>query len=475
MTDYSVSWNETITIHGRPLMFPRWLLPIFSRKSKSVHLEIRASFESGPMLGRDELVGTFETTLEQLLANDGQSELSLPVINNQRPSPMSKQAPRMNNPGPSLILKAHHKKTPRLISHAAGSIEQVHELRQSSSSSPLTSYTLASNDETYSRERNIVIFGESGSGKSSVINAIMKKSLAKTSSSATGCTFTYERHPVEISGQRFALYDTAGLNEGTAGTVPAAKAEEKLKSLLHELMGPGSDGISLLVYCVRSTRARHALTRNYNMFFSAICRKKVPIVLVVTGLENEPVMENWWKINGQEFDKRGMHFEDHACVTTLHKHPGIPDVFDNRIAESSDILRDLIVNNCSEWAVDDSWFKRSFADVRHMFSDRWNSERSSPSTLIICDSSPKEELEILPCVRGTMQSCLASIGRKIYQVYRVPQPEPNSRVEGRLEGDLLIYYARASEHSTARPEFPRILYSIPREHGAGRGGGQRTA
>lgn len=80
MTNRTIVWNQTLTIHGWPLKFPRWLMPIFSRKSKAVHLEVRASYESGPMLGRGELVGTFETTFEQLLGNDGQlSEFSLSV------------------------------------------------------------------------------------------------------------------------------------------------------------------------------------------------------------------------------------------------------------------------------------------------------------------------------------------------------------------------------------------------------------
>jgi hypothetical protein len=82
--------------------------------------------------------------------------------------------------------------------------------------------------------------------------------------------------------------------------VPAAKADENLKSLLHELMSPRSDGIGLLVYCVRGMRARRALIRNYDLFNSAICRKKVSIV-VVTRLENEPDMESWWGANGKEF------------------------------------------------------------------------------------------------------------------------------------------------------------------------------
>ncbi|KAG1764879.1 P-loop containing nucleoside triphosphate hydrolase protein [Suillus placidus] len=285
--------------------------------------------------------------------------------------------------------------------------------------------------QTRPRKRNIVIFGESGSGKSSVINAITQTQRAKTSSDATGCTFSYQRYPVDISGQSYVLFDTAGLNEGNISAVPAAKAEKELKSLLRGLMSPGSDGIGLLVYCVRSTRARQALIRNYNLFYSVICRKKVPIVVVVTGLENEADMQAWWHTNAKEFKIRGMHFQDHACVTTLHKHQGISDVFTRRITESRDMMRNLIVDNCSEWAVDDTWFNQSLADARYAMKHNWNSERSSPSTLIICGASPEEE------------EGLAHFGGEAYRVRPVPQPESTSSAKGGHEGDLLIYYAHA--------------------------------
>lgn len=309
------------------------------------------------------------------------------------------------------------------------------------SGSPPPPRASSSNHETRSRKRNVVIFGESGSGKSSVINAITQTQLAETSSDATGCTFSYQCYPVEISGQRYVLFDTAGLNEGNAGGVPAAKAEKELKRLLCGLMSPGSDGIGLLVYCVRSTRARQALIRNYNLFYSVICRKKVPIVVVVTGLENETDMRGWWYANAKEFKSRGMHFQDHACVTTLHKHAGISDVFTRRIAESREIVRNLVVNNCSEWAVDKTWFKQSFADAQYVMRHNWNSERSSPPTLIIYGSSPKEEED------------LVRFGGETYRVCPVRLLESTSSAGGGHEGDLLIYYAHADTLSVARQSF----------------------
>jgi GTPase SAR1 family protein len=302
------------------------------------------------------------------------------------------------------------------------------------------------------RARNVVIFGESGSGKSSVINALAQNQVAATSSSAAGCTFRYQKHEVELSGERFVLFDTVGLDEGTAGTVPAAEAEANLKSLLRELMSPGSNGIGLLVYCVRSVRVSRALLRNYNLFYSAICRKKVPIVVIVTGLENqEPDMESWWYANGREFKRCGMHFEDYACVTTLRKHPGIPDVFTQRITDSRENLRTLILNNCSEWIADVSWLALSFADVRNMISGRWNSDRSLPPTLIIYDPSRKE-VEIAHGIYGDMENCSLHIGGVKYQVHRVSDPVSNPHISS-IEADLLIFYAHTDDEFTARQRF----------------------
>ena len=56
MADHSVLWEEPLVIRARPLVFPHYLIPVFSSTSKAVHLEIRASFET-TMLGRSELVG----------------------------------------------------------------------------------------------------------------------------------------------------------------------------------------------------------------------------------------------------------------------------------------------------------------------------------------------------------------------------------------------------------------------------------
>jgi hypothetical protein len=87
-----------------------------------------------------------------------------------------------------------------------------------------------------------------------------------------------------------ALWDTTGLDEGTEGTVPVALAESNLRSLIQELANTG--GIHLVVYCMCAARLTKALQRNYDLFYVMVCRKKVPVVLVVTGPERQPGSAN---------------------------------------------------------------------------------------------------------------------------------------------------------------------------------------
>jgi hypothetical protein len=151
------------------------------------------------------------------------------------------------------------------------------------------------------------------------------------------------------------LYDTAGLNEGTAGTVTPRQAKRQLKNLLNMLLNDNSPsgGIDLIVYCVRNTTAPCAILDAYDTVYSGTCRKRgVPIVVVVTGLEFETPMEGWWHSHEERFSS--LHLAGHACVTTIQEYPGIPEDLTRRVAQSGEILRDLVLNKSSALPVDDS-------------------------------------------------------------------------------------------------------------------------
>ncbi|OAX34718.1 hypothetical protein K503DRAFT_671809, partial [Rhizopogon vinicolor AM-OR11-026] len=197
--------------------------------------------------------------------------------------------------------------------------------------------------------RNVVVCGEVGAGKSSLINLIMGSNVAITAAGTAGCTSRYTPYDVMIGEQCFKLWDTAGLYEGSEGVVPAATARKNLTAFLRGL--DQAEGVHLLIYCVRGARARAvgALLTNYKIFPSVISDGKVPIVIVVTCLEDvRPQMEDWWNRNKNELAQLGIQFSGHACVTTLKDDPmESPDILERR-AQSYQEVCQLILNNCSQ-------------------------------------------------------------------------------------------------------------------------------
>lgn len=137
---------------------------------------------------------------------------------------------------------------------------------------------------------------------------------ATVSSAAHPVTFTSESYPVVIEETNYYAYDTAGLNEGQSLSSKAAK--KTLESLLFQFSSQGMR-IHLLVLCIRVPRITEVVAKNYKVFSQKIC-KGVPIVCIITGLENhEPDMESWWEQNREIFDRYGIKVHDHACITAI--------------------------------------------------------------------------------------------------------------------------------------------------------------
>ncbi|KAF7982831.1 hypothetical protein HWV62_25784 [Athelia sp. TMB] len=191
---------------------------------------------------------------------------------------------------------------------------------------------------------NVIVFGQSGAGKSSLINMIAQKDIAKTSADTTGCTPDTCGYVMPLpNGILATICDTAGLNENSEGSVPAVIAIADIFKLMHSF---GSDGLSLLIFCMRG-RIHASMVRNYNVVRS-FCKGKVPIALVVTGLENEQDRGRWWEANQANFTEKGMTFDYHACVVTV-KGPGDEEhgfLYGAQYEESSVAVRSMIENAC---------------------------------------------------------------------------------------------------------------------------------
>jgi len=194
------------------------------------------------------------------------------------------------------------------------------------------------------RQRNVIVFGESGAGKSSVINMIAGEQIVESTSSATSGTFEGKPYIVEIDGMQLKLWDTSGINDGNRSEVVTKRAVDNLHRLIQSL----EDGVSLLVFCMRGPRIKDTVIENYRMFHSVFCQGKVPVVLVVTGLEEEEPMDAWWPRNEAIFQRQKMLFAGHACVTaTKGKVKSGMYIYEEEYEESRKKVRQLISGNCN--------------------------------------------------------------------------------------------------------------------------------
>ncbi|KAG2131408.1 P-loop containing nucleoside triphosphate hydrolase protein [Suillus bovinus] len=170
------------------------------------------------------------------------------------------------------------------------------------------------------RRKTIVLFGETGAGKSSLVNLMAGKEIAHTSPDMQRCTLQWKEYTMGFDGGSYKVFDTIGLEEPQLGIKEYIESVENAYRLVRELDENG--GIDLLLFCVRAGRVTATLQSNYRLFHEFLCEKKVPIVLVITNLERETRMEDWWDRNKETFDKYKIQVAGHACITAANKLDG---------------------------------------------------------------------------------------------------------------------------------------------------------
>ncbi|KAG2030669.1 P-loop containing nucleoside triphosphate hydrolase protein [Suillus americanus] len=182
---------------------------------------------------------------------------------------------------------------------------------------------------------NIVLFGQAGAGKSSLINLMAGENVAKTSGDMRSCTLHWQEYPIRFGSESYRVFDTVGLEEPQLGIAQYLDAVENAYTLIQKLERQG--GIDLLLFCMRAGRVTSTVRNNYRLFREFLCDKKVPVVVVVTHLENEiGEMDDWWERNKYAFDVREIYVAGHACITAIRGN------YPDRYEQSRTMIRKLV-------------------------------------------------------------------------------------------------------------------------------------
>lgn len=82
----------------------------------------------------------------------------------------------------------------------------------------------------------MIVFGEVGAGKSSLVNLLAGSDVAENSNSADGCTLKSTGYDIHMpQGPNTRIWDTWGLKEGLAGAVNTPEAINNIYKLTRDL------------------------------------------------------------------------------------------------------------------------------------------------------------------------------------------------------------------------------------------------
>jgi hypothetical protein len=190
------------------------------------------------------------------------------------------------------------------------------------------------------------------------------KQVARTSLDTKHCTLRYEAYDVPINGVQYCIYDTAGADEDPGGFLNAIVNADKL---MKELKNKG--GVHLLLYCIKAGRIPLTSVTSYKLFYEFSFEEKIPVALIVTHLEREDPMDDWYMQNKGSFECHAVKCVDHACITTAANLDPKYKKYDASKKEVGDLItrnQDTVL----DWNGGDGWLARFIGKLKNLLTGR---------------------------------------------------------------------------------------------------------
>ena len=177
-----------------------------------------------------------------------------------------------------------------------------------------------------------------------------------------GCTMSSTEYQFTVGPHHFRIWDTVGLEEPVLGVNGYFAAIVKSLWLIRKVASAG--GVDLLLFCMPGNRITRTAQCNYRLFHEMFCEKKVPIGMVITFLEREKNMEDWWTRNEKRINDFGMKSIGHACVSAS-SHPNHVKKYTLSRAAIYGLLTDC--DPLGRYtATPNTWFKRLLRNMKSL-------------------------------------------------------------------------------------------------------------
>lgn len=164
---------------------------------------------------------------------------------------------------------------------------------------------------------NVLLFGETGIDKSSIIKLIVGQDIANTAPGAPD-SMLKRTAAVTLEERRFELWEVSS-SDASMGFFKRLIAKWRLRASYKRLHR--DSGAPLLLYCMKGTSTPTA-SREYKKFTNIVSSTSCVSIAVVVGLEEYPEnMDDWWTEFKWNLGRLGMQFSNHVCITSLSNDP----------------------------------------------------------------------------------------------------------------------------------------------------------
>lgn len=185
---------------------------------------------------------------------------------------------------------------------------------------------------------NIIVCGEPGVAAGRVVNLIMGDTIIKPLTDYDHETMAVTVIDVTLQSKNIRIFYTIGPRDPFVDLDVYHTVIRNMYQLVQHAKEAG--GIHLVLLCIVGSRITRAVESNYRIFNDYVCRKEVPMMLIVTGLGKTKRMEDWWDKHSTDRELQNMRFLKHACITVLQ---GEDDEHERKYKDSTQTIQELLM------------------------------------------------------------------------------------------------------------------------------------